>query len=119
MPGLPWDDAGALQRCLKTDLSAARKAGDAALVTVLRTLMGAIANAEAVELDPSQPKEVAGWAEVPRRRLTGEDLSGIVRREAADLRAAAVEYEQHGQPQEAARLRRSAGFVDRYLEGPA
>jgi uncharacterized protein len=119
MPGGPWDDPQALQRRLKADLSGALKAGDAQLVAVIRTLMAAIANAEAVELDASQPKEVQGWAEAPRRRLTGEDLSRIMRREAADLRAAAVEYEQHGQPQEAARLRRSAGFVDRYLEGPA
>ncbi len=119
MPGRPWDDAGALQRRLKADLSAALKAGDASLVTVLRTLMGAIGNAEAVELDPSQPKEVRGWAEVPRRRLTGEDLAGILDREAADLRAAAAEYEEHGQPPEAARLRRSAAFVDRYRAGPS
>jgi uncharacterized protein YqeY len=118
MAGRPWDDPRALQRRLKADLSAALKTRDAQLVAVIRTLMAAIANAEAVELDPSQPKEVQGWAEAPRRRLTGEDLSGIMGREAADLRAAAVEYEQHGQAQEAGRLRRSAGFVDRYLEGP-
>jgi hypothetical protein len=119
MAARSWDDPQALQRRLKADLSGALKAGDAQAVTVIRTLMGAIANAEAVKLDPSQPKEVQGWAEAPRRRLTGEDLSHIMRREAADLRAAAVEYEQHGAPQEAARLQQSAGLVDRYLEGPA
>ena len=119
MPGRAWEEAAALQHRLKADLSAARKAGDAPLVTVLRTLMGAVANAEAVPLSPAHPKEVQGWAEAPRRRLTAEDIASILQREAADLRAAADEYEEHGQPQEAARLRRSAGFVDRYLAGPA
>lgn len=118
MPGPSGDEAGALQRRLKGDLGAALKAGNAPLVTVLRTLMGAIANAEAVPLDPAQPKEVQGWAEVPRRRLTAEDLSSILHREAADLRAAADDYEQRGNPGEGARLRRSAEFVDRYLAGP-
>jgi uncharacterized protein len=118
VPGRAWEDAGALQRRLKGDLGAALKAGDAPLVTVLRTLMGAVANAEAVPLDPAQPKEVQGWAEVPRRRLTAEDLSSILHREAADLRAAADEYERRGSPGEAARLQRSAQFVDRYLAGP-
>ena len=78
---------------LKTDLGAARKEGDAARVAVIRTLMAAIANAEAVELGPSHPREVQGWAEVPRRRLSAEDILRIVRREADELRAAAAEYE--------------------------
>jgi uncharacterized protein len=118
VPGRAWEDAAALQGRLKKDLNAARRAGDAPLVTLLRTLMGAIANAEAVPLDPSHPREVQGWAEVPRRRLAAGDLASILQREAADLRSAADEYEARGNPGEAARLRRSAGFVERYLAGP-
>ena len=56
----------------------------------------AIANAEAVELDASHPKEVQGWAEVPRRRLTAGDLAGILGREADELRAAADDFERRG-----------------------
>lgn len=104
---------------LKADLGAAIRDGDTRLVAVLRSLLAAIGNAEAVELDPSHPKEVQGWAEVPRRRLTTAELMQIVRREADERRAAAAEYEQRGRPDEAERLRRSARVVDRYLEDPA
>jgi uncharacterized protein YqeY len=100
---------------LKTDLGAARREGDAARVAVIRTLMAAIANAGAVELGPSHPREVQGWAEVPRRALSAEDILRIVRREADELRAAAAEYEGRGAPQEAARLRRSADCAEGYL----
>jgi len=100
---------------LKADLLAARKAGDGESVDQLRVLLAAIGNAEAVELDASHPKEVEGWGEVPRRRLTPDDLAGILRREAAELRGAAAEYEQNGRPGEGARLRSRAALVDRYL----
>jgi len=107
-----------LPQRLKADLSAAIRDGDTPLVAVIRTLLAAIGNAEAVELDPSHPRDVQGWAEVPRRRLAPEEIRGIVRREAEELLAAAVEYEQHGRPDEGARLRRSAAQVARYLAEP-
>lgn len=100
---------------LKVDLGAARRDGDAARLTVIRTLLGAIANAEAVELGPQHPREVQGWAEVPRRRLSAEDIRRIVRHEADELRSAAAEYEERGAPLEAARLRRSAEVAEEYL----
>ncbi len=59
-----------IRQRLKADLLAARKAGDAESVDQLRILLAAIGNAEAVELDASHPKEVEGWGDVPRRRLT-------------------------------------------------
>jgi len=102
---------------LKADLGAARKVGDAERVAVIRTLMAAIANAEAVDLGPSHPKEVQGWAEAPRRRLSADDLQRIVRREADELRAAAADYEERGAPQEAVRLRRGADLTEGYLAG--
>jgi len=103
-----------LRALLKADLQAARSAGDAEKASVVRTLLAAIANAEAVELDVSRPREVQGWAEVPRRRLTAADLDGILRREAAELRAAAEDYELRGAPGEAERLRTRAVLVDGY-----
>ena len=104
-----------IRRRLKADLRAAMSAGDTQLVSVVRTLLAAIGNAEAVELDAAHPKEVEGWGDVPRRRLTPGDLAGILRREAEELRGAAAEYEQNGRPGEAARLRSRATLVDRYL----
>lgn len=100
---------------LKADLLTARKAGDDESVDQVRILLAAISNAEAVELDASHPKEIEGWAEMPRRRLTHGDLAGILRREAEDLRGAATEYALNGQPGEAARLSARASLVERYL----
>ena len=100
---------------LKADLLAARKGGDSEAVDQLRILLAAIGNAEAVELDSSQPREVHGSAEVPRRILTADDLAGIIRREAQELRSAADDYERRGKPGEAERLRSRAKLVDRYL----
>jgi len=108
-----------LRQRLKADLGAAMREGDTQLVGVIRTLLGAIGNAGAVELDASHPTEVQGWAEAPRRHLTAEDILGVLRREAEELRSAAAEYAAHGQPEEAARLHRSAGYVERYLAGPS
>jgi hypothetical protein len=102
---------------LKADLGSARKEGDAERVAVIRALMAAIANAEAVDLGPAHPKETQGWAEAPRRRLSVDDLRQIVRREADELRSAAADYEQRGAPQEADRLRRRAGLTEAYLVG--
>jgi hypothetical protein len=107
-----------LRQRLKADLLTATRQGDAARVSVIKVLLAAIANAEAVPLDPSQPKEVLGWAEAPRRRLTPEDIRGILRREAGELRAAAAEYAGHGEPGEAARLLRAAERVEGYLDEP-
>lgn len=104
-----------LRRRLKADLREAVGAGDAERISVLRTLLAAIGNAEAVELDASSPKEVQGWAEVPRRRLTAEDLAAILAREAAELRSAGDDYERRGRPAEAERLRSRARLVDQYL----
>ncbi|HUU60957.1 MAG TPA: GatB/YqeY domain-containing protein [Acidimicrobiia bacterium] len=100
---------------LKADLLAARKAGDAESVDEIRILLAAIGNAEAVELDASHPREVEGWGDVPRRHLTADDLAGIIRREAQELRSAADDFERRGRPDEAARLRSRARLVDRYL----
>jgi len=104
---------------LKADLLAARKAGNAESVDQLRILLAAISNAEAVELDAAHPKEVEGWAEVPRRHLTAADLAGILRRETEDLRSAADDYERRERPDEAARLRARARLVDGYLAEPS
>lgn len=104
-----------LRRRLKADLRAALGARDEERVSVARTLLAAVANAEAVELDASHPKEVQGWAEAPRRRLAGEDLTAILAREAAELRAAADDLERRGAGAEPERLRARARLVEEYL----
>lgn len=108
-----------IRELLKSDLRTARREDDAERASVVRTLLAAIANAEAVELDASHPKDVQGAAEVPRRLLTAADLTGILGREASELRAAADDYQRRGRPDEAERLRARATLVDGYLAGLA
>ncbi len=60
-----------LRKVLRTDLNEARKAGDTELVTLIRTLIAAIDNAEAV--DPSDHPD--GRSEVPRRSLSDDETA--------------------------------------------
>lgn len=98
-----------LQRLLRDDLAEARKANDTQLVALIRTLIAAIENAEAVD-----PAESDGATEVPRRRLATADITRIILEERDDLREAADEYDQRGHREEAERLRALSDVADRY-----
>ena len=99
-----------LRKLLRHDLAEARKTGDTESVTLLRTLIAAIENAEAVV-----PAEVGGRTEVPRRQLTDDDILRIVLNESDELRHAALEYDRRGVGEEAHRLRVLAEVADRYF----
>ena len=101
------------------------KARDTVAVSALRSVLAAIANAEAVpqSLDASSPTvtgnqyiagSTAGLAatEAGRRELTGEEVAGIVRAEAAERRAAARQYQAAGQAEQAGRLLREAQVIE-------
>ena len=102
-----------LRKVLRADLNEARKARDSELVTLLRILIAAIDNAEAVDVSDGSD----GRSEVPRRRLSNEEIMGIVLAEGLDLRAAADDYERHGKSHEAERLRSLSVVADRYAHG--
>lgn len=95
---------------LRADLDAARRANDSERVALIRTLIAAIDNAEAVDQQADSP------AEVPRRRLSGNEIERIVLREGAELRTAAEDYELHGHTDEANRLRSLSFLADQYAE---
>jgi uncharacterized protein YqeY len=108
----PDDIRTRLRRALRDAL----KARDAGTVSALRSAIGAIANAEAVETGPDRPAGTGsahfagtvaglGAGEAERRRLTEADIATIVQQEAAEREAAAGEYERAGHTAEAARLR--------------
>ena len=99
---------------MHADLPAAIKARDASRVSVLRTTLAALANAEAVDL--SGPRSAAGLlGDVERRLLSERDMREIVSRERAELRAAAQEMERLGQRREAVELEARAGILESYL----
>ena len=74
-------------------------------IAALRTALGAIDNAEAVEPAAVGAPIVNRSGDVPRKVLSEEDILEIVKREATDLRKAAVQYDAIGQAKRAAELR--------------
>lgn len=111
---------------LRADLTAALRAREKTTVAVLRTVLAAIANAEAVpagaaaEVVPPEDGPVAGAAkgvgatEAARRELTERDLRTIVAAERDDLLATSEQLADKA-PDRAAELRASAEVLDRYL----
>ena len=117
----PEADAGIPAR-LRLALAEALRARDTIAVSALRSALGAIGNAEAVEPGAAPPigsggPHVAGAvsglgaAEAARRGLSPAQIEGIVRAEAAEREDAARGYERAGQADRADRLRREAELL--------
>lgn len=110
-----------LRDVLRADLKAAmvhRRRDDANL---LRSVIAAIDNAEAVPLpEGAKPADSAsfasGGAEAARRVLTTQDLVGIIEAEVASRHAAAAQMRAGGAGQQAARLEEEAAQVADYLK---
>lgn len=104
-----------LQQQMRADLPAAIRARDAVLVSVLRTALAAVANAEAVPAAGGVTPAAFGSTEVPRRQLSEAEVRAIVVREQEDLRATADELHRRGRPTEATQLAAKADLLDGYL----
>lgn len=112
---------------LRTDLTAAMRAKDRATASVLRTVLSAIANAEAQPAGEQTPASLLGEGaiagavaglgatEVARRDLTADDVRRIVAAERAERLAAAEDLTDRGAPDAADALRTEAAVLDRYL----
>ena len=107
-------DSDGLRRRLQVALTAAMRAEEQPLVSVLRTTLAAIANAEAV--DPTGPTTPAGLpGDAARRHLGEDDVRAVVRRECDELSSAADEMERVGHPDRAAVLRAQASALAAHL----
>ena len=88
-------------------------------MAALRTTLGAIDNAEAVDVDEltarggsiARSRTGVGAGESPRRQLSEASVADVVRTEVADRESAAVEYDRLGRSDEARRLRREAEII--------
>ncbi|HEX2850275.1 MAG TPA: hypothetical protein VHN98_06970 [Acidimicrobiales bacterium] len=100
---------------LQAGLPAALKARDAVAVSVLRTTLAAIANAEAVDDDASAPARGAFANEVARRALTEDDVREIVAWEHTAIQAAAAERRRLGRAADAEDLEHQAEILGDYL----
>ena len=113
--------ATAMKLRLRDDLRAAMVSRRSVEVEVLRTLLGAIDQAEAVAATARGREYVSlkfgdPSVEVPRKRLSAEDVREVVRHEREELCSAADEYTRLGQTDAAATFSLKADILERYLE---
>jgi uncharacterized protein YqeY len=109
--------AAALKERLRADLKAAMQARATDEVRLLRTLIAALDNAEAVAVaqDKYVPRPFGDpGAEVPRLELDDEAVNGLLASEIGTRLAAAGDYDRHAKCEEAERLREEAGLIERY-----
>lgn len=104
-----------LRESLKKGLLAAMKEKNLEAVAALRTALAAIDNGEAVEPVSQSAPIVNRSADVPRKVLSEDDMLAIVRREATELRQAAVQYDSIGQPKRAEELRRKLKALEPFV----
>jgi hypothetical protein len=109
---------------IRGDLTAAMKARRSAETSLLRALLAALDNAEAVPVGTAHDRyQVRTFGdssvEVPRRVLSEADVHDLLLRETAERDAAAREFEELGQQNEANRLRNEVSLIARYLPAKA
>lgn len=116
------EDAGAWMKArLRADLVAALKGGRKSETALLRGLIAAIDNAEAVPLSTDQGSVMPrafqdGSAEVERALLGAAQVRDILIREIAARDQAAAEFARLGDAERAAVLRAEAAAARRYLD---
>lgn len=117
---------GSVREALSSALTAAMKRRDTVAVAALRSALGAIANAEAVDqsttgIAPAGAKEQAAVgvaaADAPRRELTPEQQRTLVQGEIAALDSAAAEYHCFGSHDRGERLLAQAAVLRAVLRG--
>ena len=103
----------AIRKQLQTELREALKTRDRSRISVLRSTLSAVANAEAV--DPSEARTAAGLlGDVERRPLSEVEMRTIVARERDELLSDADHMRSLGRP-EAHELAAKAAILDAHL----
>jgi uncharacterized protein len=98
---------------ITASLRAALSERDMVAASALRTLLGALDNATAVDVTTLP----AGATEVPRREIDLEEALRIAREEQRSRHDAVRTYERLGQLEVAQRLRREIDVIERVLTG--
>lgn len=125
-------DSWAFREEVRRDLRAALKSRQLETVSVLRTMIAAIDNAEAVQPEEQTPRSAdgtvahsspgVGSTEAPRRELTMSDVHALVRGLLREYQAQEHHYRSVNQHEAAERLRRQSNVMCPYLDalgGPA
>jgi uncharacterized protein len=113
-------EVGQLRQRLRQALVVAMKGRDSLAIAALRTTLGAIDNAEAVDI-PERPIPMGGpiagavvghgAGEAPRREISDRQIRALVEGEVADRESAAGDYEGLGRHGEATRLRAESAVL--------
>ncbi len=117
-----------LRTTLRDHLKVAMRERDRQLAGGLRSVLGALENAEAVPVDrdggtAATSEHIAGASagvgtgEAPRRTLSHDEERKLVEREIAELRQSAATLLEARQDERSAELTRIAETVERLLEG--
>jgi uncharacterized protein YqeY len=104
-----------IRKQIEADLKAALKNRRMDNVTTLRTILGEIANAEAVEVDTDFVPMSGHSKDVPRKVLTEEDIRRILEEEAEHHRAAISEFESVRRWDAVERLQAGLDLITGYL----
>jgi uncharacterized protein YqeY len=100
---------------MKADLLAAMKAKDTVRVATLRTMISALDNATAVQVDTSYVPMEGMTPDVPRREVSKDEQLSILAEEAEGRRKAYQQYQELGKTEEAERLRAELAVFADYL----
>jgi len=100
---------------MQIDLRAAMRQQDRPRVSVLRTALAALANAEAVEPQAVAVLEGVYAAEAERRELTDADVRAVLHGVRDELLVAADEIRRLGRAGDAERLREQAAIIESYV----
>lgn len=103
-------------RRLRADLVTAIRERNKVAVSMIRTLIAAIENAEAVEAESMAEVNIGLNHDRPRRDLSQADIASIVARERDELTDAVKRYRELGLTTELAELEERMAVVDRYIE---
>lgn len=110
-------EPAALQAQLRTDLTAALRARDRVATSTLRTLLAAIANAEAPDMSVAPTPSFGALVEHDRLRLTPAAVRTVLEHEVVKRLDAAGEFASLGLDDEVVRLEAEVAIVRRYLDG--
>ena len=102
---------------LRGDLERALRTRDRLEISTLRTIIAAVENAAAVDVETSAEPKLGLGHDQPRRELSDEDVAGVLLSEHNELVDAATRYRDLGLVEETADLERRARIVERYLPG--
>jgi len=114
------DAATFIKTRIRSDLTAAMKARRTAETSLLRAILAALDNAEAISVGTAHDRyQVRAFGdpsvEASRRVLSEADIRDVLLHETADREVAAQEFEKLGRLDEAERLRNEVSLIARYV----